>query len=85
MDIAYINFAYIVSSVLFILGIKMLGKPESARRGNMLSSVGMLLAVVVTLFDKKILDCNDALSWALLIGGLAFGAFVGLIVAKRLK
>ena len=85
MNIAYINFAYIVSSVLFILGIKMLGKPESARRGNMLSSVGMLLAVVVTLFDKKILDCNDALSWALLIGGLAFGTLVGLIVAKKVK
>ena len=48
MNPQIINIAYIVSAVIFILGIKMLGKAETARKGNILSSVGMLVAVVFT-------------------------------------
>ncbi|MCB1065083.1 MAG: NAD(P)(+) transhydrogenase (Re/Si-specific) subunit beta, partial [Verrucomicrobiae bacterium] len=44
-----IEFAYIVASVLFIFGIKMLGSAGTARRGNQISALGMLLAVVATL------------------------------------
>ena len=58
MNPAIVNFVYILASILFIIGIKMLGKAETARRGNLVSAVGMLVAVVITLFDKKILDCN---------------------------
>ena len=46
-----INLSYTVAAVLFILGLKFLGNPDTARRGNALSSLGMLLAVVVTLLD----------------------------------
>jgi len=81
----YINFGYIVASIFFILGIKMLGKAETARRGNMVSAIGMLIAVAITLFDKKVLDCTDPLSWGLLIGGIVFGALVGALVAKKVK
>ena len=80
-----VNFVYIISSILFILGIKMLGKAETARRGNVVSAVGMLIAVVATLFDRQILDAAEPLSWALLFGGLAVGSLVGVIVAKRVK
>ena len=66
MNPALVNFVYIIASILFILGIKMLGKAETARKGNTISAVGMLIAVVITLFDKKILDCNDPVSWGLL-------------------
>ena len=82
---AIVNFVYIVSSVLFILGIKMLGKADTARRGNTISALGMLLAVVVTLFDKQILDSADATSWGLLFGGLVFGTIVGVVAAKKVK
>ena len=85
MNPALINFVYIIASILFILGIKMLGKAETARKGNMLSSIGMLIAVVITLFDKKILDCTDPMSWGLLAGGLLLGAVIGVIVAKVVK
>ena len=54
MNPAFVNFIYIIASILFILGIKMLGKAETARRGNIVSSVGMLIAVVITLFDKNV-------------------------------
>lgn len=82
---AIVNFVYIVSSVLFILGIKMLGRAETARKGNMISAAGMFLAVVVTLFDKQILDTASATSWAILAGAVAFGVLVGAVAAKRVK
>ena len=43
-----VNLSYILASMLFIFGLKMLGSPETARRGNLISSSGMLLAVIVS-------------------------------------
>ena len=45
----FANLAYIIASMLFIFGLKQLGSPETAQRGNLISSSGMLLAVAVTL------------------------------------
>ncbi len=85
MNPALINFVYIIASILFIIGIKMLGKAETARKGNFISAIGMLIAVIITLFDKSILDCTDPISWALLAGGLVAGALVGAVIAKTVK
>lgn len=74
------NLAYIGSAIFFILGIKMLGSAETARRGNRLSSVGMLIAVVVTLINQQLFD-----SWWWIIGGLAIGAAVGFFAAQRVQ
>ena len=74
----FINLSYIVAAILFIFGIKMLGKAETAKRGNLLSSVGMLLAIVVTLLDKN-------LSYSLVISGLAIGSAIGFVAAKRVQ
>ncbi|MDC0275972.1 NAD(P)(+) transhydrogenase (Re/Si-specific) subunit beta, partial [Verrucomicrobiales bacterium] len=63
-----INIAYIVASVLFIVGMKQLGSAETAVRGNLISSLGMLLAVVVTLFAAD-LDLGFIFG-GLLIGGV---------------
>ena len=73
-----IEFGYIVASVLFIIGIKMLGRPERARRGNMVSALGMLIAVVSALFE-----C--CLSFSLVIAGMVVGAFIGVIAARSVK
>ena len=51
-----VNFAYIISAALFILGLKMLGHPDSARRGNLYSAVGMALAIIVTLLADSIVS-----------------------------
>ena len=72
-----INLAYIVSSILFAFGLKYLGSPVSARKGNLLSASGMLFAVLVTLFSKEIISFQ----WILL--GLAIGAGAGMFVAYR--
>ena len=50
-----IQLAYLVASVLFILGIKYLGKTKDARKGNFVSAIGMLIAIVATLLTLNIL------------------------------
>ena len=71
-----IHIAYLVSATLFIYGLKELGSPATARRGNLISSVGMFIAVVVTLFDKNIIEFQ----WVIL--GIVIGAIVGAIAAR---
>ena len=71
--------AYLVASVLFILGLKRLGSPATARAGNRLSGVGMLIAIVVTLFDRAIL------SYGIIIAGIVVGSLVGLVMARSVK
>ena len=56
MNIELINIWYVVAAALFIFGLKQLGSPATAVRGNMLSSLGMLIAVVVTLFNAQIIS-----------------------------
>ena len=70
------NSAYVVSAILFILGLKLLSSPATARRGNVISSVGMLIAVVATLLSEQILDWQ----WILMFG--AIGALIGALAAR---
>ena len=70
-----IDLSYIVAAILFIFGLKMLSSPASARRGNILSSGGMLLAVIVTL-------CSTGLSYQFIIVGAGVGAIIGLVSAR---
>lgn len=72
----WVNVVYILSALLFGLGLKMLGSPETARRGNLISAVGMLLAVTSTLLHHNIVDFQ----WILI--GLALGVFVGILAAR---
>jgi H+-translocating NAD(P) transhydrogenase subunit beta len=74
-----INFAYILASILFIFGLKMLGRQATARRGNMLSSLGMLLAIVVTLLDRQVV------SFQWIAVGIGIGAVIGIACAKLIK
>jgi NAD(P) transhydrogenase subunit beta len=71
-----VEIAYIVAAFLFIFGIKQLSSPGTARRGNLLSALGMLLAVIVTLLHRDILDYR----W---IGvGLLAGTILGALAAR---
>ncbi len=74
-----IQAGYILAAVLFILGLKSLGKPRTAVRGNALGASGMLLAVVVTLTDNKILSF-----WQLGLG-LVVGALIGGLLATQVQ
>ena len=73
-----INFAYVISAALFIFGLKMLSSPATARRGNLLSALGMLLAIVATLLAS-------GLSYGWIILGMAIGTGIGLVAAYRVE
>ncbi|MCC5873288.1 MAG: NAD(P)(+) transhydrogenase (Re/Si-specific) subunit beta [Gammaproteobacteria bacterium] len=72
----FINFTYIISAILFIYGLKMLGHPDTARRGNLLSAIGMFIAVVVTLFAHEIVR------FEYIVAGMLAGAIIGALAAR---
>ncbi len=74
-----VNLVYILASVLFIFGLKMLGSAETAKKGNLVSAIGMLIAVVVTLLDQNIVDYI----WILI--GITLGTVIGATAALRVK
>ena len=78
MDIL-IQFAYVVSAALFIYGLKQLGSPATARRGNTISALGMLLAVVAALLDQGIVDFQ----WIVI--GFVVGGAIGGAAARMVQ
>ncbi|MGB1890662.1 MAG: NAD(P)(+) transhydrogenase (Re/Si-specific) subunit beta [Candidatus Latescibacterota bacterium] len=78
MQLTLINFAYLVASVLFILGLKGLTHPRTAVRGNLLGALGMLLAVVVTLLDQRVV------TFEYILAGIVIGALIGSAFAARI-
>ncbi len=74
-----IKITYLLSSVLFILGIKLMGKTESARKGNLYSMIAMLLAIGATLLYKSVLSYEEILL------GLIIGTAIGGYFAKTVE
>ena len=74
-----IALAYLLSAILFILGLKNLSSPKTARRGNQLAMTAMLIAIVVTLTKNEILD------FTLIIVGLIIGSTIGAIIARKVQ
>ena len=74
-----IALAYLLSAILFILGLKNLGSPKTARRGNQLAMTAMLIAIIVTLTKNEILD------YTLIIVGLIIGSAIGAIIARKIQ
>ncbi len=73
------NFSYIVSAALFIFGLKMLGSPATARKGNFLSSIGMLIAVIAGLTAHQIV------SFEMIIVGVLIGSIIGALAARLVE
>ncbi len=73
---------YLAAGVLFILGLRGLGSPRTARRGNLLAAIGMLLAIVVTFAD--IID-EPGVVWWTIIAGLIVGGGIGAYLALRVQ
>jgi len=73
------NIFYLLSSVLFIFGIKRLSHPRTARSGNLIASMGMLIAIITTLV------VSDSLSYELIGIGIIIGAIIGAFFAVRVE
>lgn len=82
-----LQLGYLVAAALFIFGIKGLGSPRTAVRGNHLGAIGMLVAVVVTviMIQRGGPDGSQPAQWSWVVIGLAAGALVGAVMAKRVE
>lgn len=78
MDL-FIQYVYLASATMFIIGIKLLGSPTTARRGNLLAATAMLIAVIVTLVNREVLN------YGMIATGIAIGTVIGATMARTIK
>jgi len=79
MSPVFVNIVYLIAAMLFIFGLKQLSHPKSAVIGNVMSAAAMLIAVVITLLDQRIVD------YSVIIAGLVAGAAIGAVLAVKIK
>ncbi|MBT5415462.1 MAG: NAD(P)(+) transhydrogenase (Re/Si-specific) subunit beta [Rhodospirillaceae bacterium] len=73
------TFAYLIASICFIMALRGLSSPETARRGNMLGIAGMVIAVVTTLASPEVV------SYTTIIAGIVIGGAIGTVIARRIE
>ena len=77
---------YLIGSVTFIVGLKMLSHPASARKGNLVAAFGMSIAVLGTIFLYRNSETGETLhNYGWIFGGLLIGGIVGTLAAKKVK
>lgn len=82
--ISVLEIIYVIASVLFIIGLKMLSHPLTARRGNILAAVGMVLAIIATiLFHEKDGKPIGNIGW--IVAAIFIGTVIGWVIAKKVK
>jgi len=84
MELNILTLCYIFASVTFILGLKMLSNPLTARRGNLIAAAGMVIAIFGTIFLYED-DGHKLGNYLWIFSGLAIGGIVGTLAAKKVK
>jgi H+-translocating NAD(P) transhydrogenase subunit beta len=74
-----IQLSYLVASCLFIIGLKELGSPATARRGNAIAAIGMLIAIAATLLNQGVLN------YEMILVGIVIGSLIGTVLAQRVE
>ena len=85
MEVSLLTFLYIIASVTFIIGLKMLSHPETARKGNLIAAGGMTLAILGTIFLYRDEAGNKLHNYAWIFGGIVVGGVIGTLAAKKVK
>ncbi|MBR68610.1 MAG: NAD synthetase [Euryarchaeota archaeon] len=80
---AWIPLGYLISAALFIFGLKKLGHPRTAPRGNQYGAMGMLVAVITTVVDMQL--AAGGMNWELIVAGLVVGSVIGMIMAIKVE
>jgi NAD(P) transhydrogenase subunit beta len=80
-----LEISYLIASVTFILGLKMLGKPETARKGNLIAAGGMVLAIIATIFLYENNEGVKLGNYVWIFGGIIIGSIAGTIAARRVQ
>ena len=81
--ITYINIFYLISAVCFILGIKKLSHPKTARNGNSISAIGMLIAITAVLYQEFVKPGH--MDWSIILVGVLIGTIIGMIAAIKVE
>lgn len=91
-SLGLLEISYLIGSVTFVVGLKMMGNPKSARKGNLYAAFGMTLAILGTIFlyEKKsptgeVLTSREGIKMALIFGGIAIGTIIGWLTAKKVQ
>ena len=85
MESNILTLCYLVGSVTFILGLKMLSNPATARRGNLIAAAGMSIAIAGTIFLYRDDNGSRLHNYAWIFGGLVIGGIIGTMAAKKVK
>lgn len=85
MEVNILTLCYLIGSVTFIIGLKMLSNPATARRGNLIAAAGMALAIIGTIFLYRDESGNKLHNYGWIFGGLLIGGIVGTLAAKKVK
>ncbi len=85
MEVNILTLCYLIGSVTFILGLKMLSNPATARRGNLIAATGMTIAILGTIFLYRDNDGNRLHNYVWIFCGILIGGIVGTLAAKKVK
>jgi len=85
MALDILTICYLFASITFIVGLKMLSTPATAKRGNRIAALGMLIAIAATIFLYKNEEGSHLHNLALIAAALAIGTFIGFVVARKVK
>lgn len=77
--------SYLIGSITFIIGLKMLSHPDTARRGNLIAAAGMTIAIFATIFLYRNHDGSPLSNYIWIFAGLAVGTVLGTLMAKRVQ
>jgi NAD(P) transhydrogenase subunit beta len=85
LEINILTLIYLIASVTFIIGLKMLSHPATARKGNLVAAFGMGLAIIGTIFLYRDDEGNKLHNYAWIFGGLFIGGVIGTLAARKVK
>ena len=84
MELNLLTICYLIGSITFILGLKMLSNPATARKGNLIAAAGMIIAISGTIFLYE-QDGEKLHNYIWIFSGLAIGGIIGTLAAKKVK
>jgi NAD(P) transhydrogenase subunit beta len=81
----FLEISYLIGCIAFIIGLKMLSSPDTARRGNLIGAIGMGIAILGTMFFHKNVAGESVGNYPWILGGLIVGSIIGYLMAIRVK
>src|SRR5579875_1104441 len=85
MAVAVLSLCYLIGSITFIVGLKMLSHPRTARRGNLVAAAGMGIAIIGTIFLYRTDDGLPLHNYGWIFSGLIIGGIIGTVLARKVK